>query len=86
MPVEIIGGKLFIQLCPRGRRRCSFQRDLRESGNANDDGYINTQDGQLATSTATDPQAFKDQYYMKLQNPNNYTIPRRSRIGVSVNF
>ena len=58
----------------------------RVTGNAKDDGFINSADGILASSTSVDQQAYKDQYSIKLQNPNYYTIPRRSRIGISVNF
>ena len=58
----------------------------RATGNAGDDGFINTPDGQLLVNQANDAQAFTDQYYLKLQNPDYYTIPRRSRIGVNVNF
>ena len=58
----------------------------RVTGNAREDGFINSADGQLASSQSVDSQAYIDQYNIKLQNPNFYTIPRRSRIGVSVNF
>lgn len=58
----------------------------RATGNATDDGFIKSPDGQQLSATQTDSQAFIDQYYIKLQNPDNYSLPRRSRIGVRFDF
>ncbi len=58
----------------------------RVTGNAEDDGYIQSLDGQQSAESKGDPQAFVDQYNLKLKNPNNYSIPRRARLGVAFNF
>lgn len=51
-----------------------------------DDGYVNSAEGQEAISNVTDIDAFTDQYAMKVNDPNNYVIPRRMRLGVQFNF
>ncbi|MFN0187359.1 MAG: carboxypeptidase-like regulatory domain-containing protein [Bacteroidia bacterium] len=58
----------------------------RATGNAKDDGFINTPDGQQLTSSQQDPQAFVDQYNIRIQNPDNYSLPRRTRIGIRFDF
>ncbi|MFT5969904.1 MAG: hypothetical protein ACI8ZO_000403 [Flavobacteriales bacterium] len=56
------------------------------TGNAEDDGYLSSAVAQTAINQQTDPQAFRDQYSIKVSNPNNYTLPRRIRLGVNINF
>ncbi|MBL7923499.1 MAG: carboxypeptidase-like regulatory domain-containing protein [Bacteroidia bacterium] len=58
----------------------------RATGNAKDDGFINTADGQQLASSQIDPQAFIDQYGIRIQNPDNYSLPRRTRIGIRFDF
>ena len=58
----------------------------RATGNAEDDGFINSPDGQQLTNQQADAQAFVDQYNIRLQNPDNYSLPRRTRIGIRFDF
>ena len=58
----------------------------RVTGNPDDDGYLQSIEGQLASSSQNDPQAFVDQYKIKEINPSNYSIPRRVHLGVAFNF
>ncbi|MEZ7925001.1 MAG: carboxypeptidase-like regulatory domain-containing protein [Flavobacteriales bacterium] len=56
------------------------------TGNADDDGYLNSAVGVNATQNQVDPTAFNDLYSLKLNNPNNYTRPRTVRLGVTLDF
>ena len=56
------------------------------TGNAGDDGYLASALGQQELQTKTSPDAYVDQYNIKVNNPNNYSLPRRTRIGVQLNF
>ncbi|MFN8153797.1 MAG: carboxypeptidase-like regulatory domain-containing protein [Bacteroidia bacterium] len=58
----------------------------RATGNATDDGFISSPDGQQLAASQISQQAFVDQYYMKIQNPDNYSLPRRTRLGVRFDF
>jgi outer membrane receptor protein involved in Fe transport len=58
----------------------------RATGNANDDGFLQSVDGQLLSSQQEDSQAFIDQYNIRLQNPDFYSLPRRARLGVRLDF
>ncbi|MEI6764531.1 MAG: carboxypeptidase regulatory-like domain-containing protein [Bacteroidota bacterium] len=58
----------------------------RATGNANDDGYLAAARFQNDINAQTDVQAFKDQYSIKVNNPSNYSLPRRFRLGVSISF
>lgn len=58
----------------------------RATGNPDDDGYLASVDGQNAANSQVDPQAFIDQYNIKVLNPDNYSLPRRARLGVNFNF
>lgn len=58
----------------------------RYTGNPDDDGYLSSALAQNSIQAQTDTQAFIDQYRMKVNNPNNYTLPRRIRLGVLINF
>jgi outer membrane receptor protein involved in Fe transport len=58
----------------------------RFTGNAEDDGYLSSAVAQTAINQQTDPQSYKDQYSIKVNRPNNYTLPRRIRLGVNINF
>lgn len=58
----------------------------RATGNAKDDGFISSPDGQNLANAQVDPQAFIDQYNIRIQNPDNYSLPRRTRIGLRFDF
>jgi hypothetical protein len=58
----------------------------RATGNANDDGYLNEPTFANDILSQNDPQSFSEQYTMRLANPGNYTLPRRIRLGVMLNF
>jgi len=56
------------------------------TGNPEDDGYVTSGEGQEVVAAQVNEQAFLDQYQLKIQNPNNYSIPRRIRLGLLFNF
>ena len=58
----------------------------RATGNPDDDGYLAASQYQPQINSQTDPQAFRDQYAIKVNNPYNYSLPRRIRLGVSLYF
>ena len=58
----------------------------RYTGNPDDDGYVSSAEGQQDISQQIDPEAFVDQYGVKVNNPNNYSRPRTIRLGVTMNF
>ncbi len=56
------------------------------TGNPGDDGYLTSPLGIVAAATAVSPQAYYDQYQIAVNNPNNYSLPRRIRLGLQLNF
>lgn len=56
------------------------------SGLPYDDGYLSTGVGQQAVAAAISGDAFTYLYTLKMQNPNNYSLPRRLRLGIQFNF
>jgi Carboxypeptidase regulatory-like domain/TonB-dependent Receptor Plug Domain len=56
------------------------------SGLPDDDGYLSTGVGQQAVAAAIDGDAFTYLYRLKMANPNNYSLPRRLRLGIQFNF
>ena len=58
----------------------------RATGNPNDDGFLTAQSSQSVINNYPSPMAFVDQYNIKINNPSNYSIPRRMRIGVTLDF
>jgi outer membrane receptor protein involved in Fe transport len=56
------------------------------SGLPQDDGYLQTGVGQQAINAAIDGDAFTYLYTLRMQNPGNYSLPRRIRLGVQLNF
>ncbi|MBX7182848.1 MAG: carboxypeptidase regulatory-like domain-containing protein [Bacteroidia bacterium] len=56
------------------------------TGNPNDDGYLTASEFQNSINSQNDPQSFRDLYTLKVNNPNNYSVPRRIRIGLIFNF
>jgi outer membrane receptor protein involved in Fe transport len=58
----------------------------RYTGNPNDDGYLDAPVSQVAIASQFNPQSFRDLYRAKVNNPDNYTLPRRIFLGASFNF
>lgn len=58
----------------------------RATGNPNDDGYLSTPDGIAHANGQASPQAYVDLYQIAINSPSNYSLPRRVRLGVQVNF
>ncbi len=58
----------------------------RYTGNPDDDGYLSAAEHQSSIYAKNDPQSFIDLYSTKINNPYNYSLPRRIRIGVIFNF
>ena len=56
------------------------------TGNASDDGYLASAAGQNAASQQVNPQSYKDLYAIYVNDPGNYSLPRRIRLGVTMNF
>lgn len=58
----------------------------RATGSPSDDGYLNTPAAQVAIAQKVSPQAYIDQYTVALNNPSNFSLPRRIRLGIQLNF
>lgn len=58
----------------------------RFTGLPDDDGWIQSDQGLQTTFTQIDPEAYVDLYSARVQNPDNYSIPRRIRLGMLFNF
>jgi outer membrane receptor protein involved in Fe transport len=58
----------------------------RATGNPDDDGYLSAAEYQTQINDQNDPQAYRDLYYIAVNNPYNYSLPRRIRVGVMLNF
>ena len=59
------------------------------SGLPNDNGFLTTGQGQQTIDRQAQQYgavSFVDQYTMKMRNPDNYSLPRRFRFGVTFNF
>lgn len=56
------------------------------TGTPDDDGYLTDSRYQTDIQSNLDEQSFREQYSMKINNPGNYNLPRRTRIGVLVTF
>jgi len=56
------------------------------TGNPNDDGYLSSGNGSQYASSQLDPQSFIDLYSLKVNNPDNYSLPRRIKVGASFSF
>ena len=58
------------------------------TGNPDDDGYLSSATGQqfLETGSLASADAFVDQYNMKVNSPANYSLPRRARLGLKLDF
>ena len=58
----------------------------RATGNAKDDGYLTAAASQNAIEARNDPDAFRYLYSLAVNNPNNYSLPRMLRAGISFQF
>jgi len=58
----------------------------RATGNPDDDGFLLAAQSQPSIQTQTDEQSFRDLYSVKVNRPTNYSLPRRIRLGLMVNF
>jgi len=56
------------------------------TGNSDDDGYLNDPGSQSAITSLNDEDAFRELYAIKVNNPGNYSLPRRIRLGLLLNF
>ena len=56
------------------------------TGSTTDDGYLSSQAAQASIAAQTEPQAYIDQYNIKLIDYNHYTQPRRMNLGIMFNF
>lgn len=64
----------------------NVQNVYRYTGSASDDGYLSAAETQSIINSQNDPQSFRDLYSVKINNPSNYSIPRRIRLGVMLDF
>ncbi len=56
------------------------------TGLPDDDGWLTSDSGRQLTITQIDPVAYVDQYSARVANPDNYSLPRRTQLGVIFNF
>ena len=56
------------------------------TGSPSDDGYISSPNAQGKIESQPSPQAYRDLYLVKIDDPGNYDLPRRIRLGLQVNF
>lgn len=58
----------------------------RATGNPDDDGYLAAAEYQTQINQQLDSQSYKDLYSIAVNSPYNYSLPRRMRLGVAINF
>ncbi len=58
----------------------------RYTGDPDDDGYLSAPENQNGINNYLDPESFIDLYTAKIANPSHYSIPRRARIGIMLDF
>ncbi|MBI9039105.1 MAG: carboxypeptidase-like regulatory domain-containing protein [Bacteroidales bacterium] len=58
----------------------------RATGNPDDDGYLAAAQYQTEIENQLDSQAYRDLYLIRINNPANYSAPRKIRLGVIFNF
>ena len=56
------------------------------TGSPTDDGYLSSAAAQNDINAKLSPQAYKDQYEIANNNQGNYSLPRRIRLGVQLDF
>jgi hypothetical protein len=58
----------------------------RYTGNANDDGYLDAPNKQIDINSKYNAESYRDLYRARINDPNNYTLPRRIYLGASFTF
>jgi outer membrane receptor protein involved in Fe transport len=58
----------------------------RATGNPDDDGYLSSSAAQNSIDAQNSPDAFRYLYSLAVNNPNNYSLPRMVRAGLSFQF
>jgi len=58
----------------------------KSTGNPNDDGYLTSFRSQNEISNQINPSSYIDMYNMKVNDPRNYALPRRIRLGATLDF
>ncbi len=58
----------------------------RYTGTPNDNGYLGAPANETAINSYLNPQAFRDQYSAYINQPSNYSLPRRIFLGVTFGF
>jgi hypothetical protein len=61
-------------------------RVYKATGNPDDDGYLNSAISQVSINGRTNEEAYRDLYSLKVNDPANYSIPRRIRLGFELLF
>jgi hypothetical protein len=56
------------------------------TGSAEDDGYLTSAQAQNVIASQVSSQSFIDLYNVAMVNPFNFSLPRRIRLGLIVNF
>ncbi|MFW6019112.1 MAG: TonB-dependent receptor domain-containing protein [Bacteroidales bacterium] len=56
------------------------------TGNPDDDGFLTAPEFQQQIQSQNDPESFRELYSLRMNDPYNYSRPRRIRLGVSFNF
>ena len=56
------------------------------TGNPDDDGFLASAEGQDILVAQTNPESFMQLYQIAVNNPNNYSLPRRMKLGVTIDF
>jgi hypothetical protein len=56
------------------------------TGSATDDGFLTSPLYETYINSQVDPNSFRDFYSMKVQDPRNFSLPRRVRLGAILSF
>jgi outer membrane receptor protein involved in Fe transport len=56
------------------------------TGNPNDDGYLSAAMYQAAINEQLNVQSYRELYSLYINNPSNYSLPRRIRLGATFDF
>ena len=66
--------------------RKNVQAVYKYTGIAGDDGFLSAPEYQGRIAEQTNPESFKEFYAIKMVNPDYYSIPRKIRIGLTMDF
>jgi outer membrane receptor protein involved in Fe transport len=56
------------------------------TGSPDDDGFLSSEQGQAQLASQVSQASFIDLYNRRMNNPFNFSLPRRVRLGISYNF